>query len=297
MINILLPTDFSENSWNAIKFALQLFRKQSCKFYLLNTYTPAIYHTEYVLVNPAQFGMIDAVRERSLNQLKNIEKRIKKEFNYPYHSIESLAVFNTLMLEIKEVVDDKKIDYVVMGTKGATGAKEVLFGSNTVHAFKNVTCPILAIPENFDFEKPHEILFPTDYEIDYKDTHLKPILEIASSNTSRINILNVSFGYALTETQEKNKKKLEAYFKKVAHLFHSVSNQSVTEAITDFQLKVRINLLVMINNKHSFFENLFFKSTINDIGFHLSIPFLVIPSKIKKDKNHEKKNFMAYRLF
>ncbi|WP_299528057.1 universal stress protein, partial [uncultured Lutibacter sp.] len=36
MKNILLPTDFSENSWNAIKYALELYKKTACNFYLLH---------------------------------------------------------------------------------------------------------------------------------------------------------------------------------------------------------------------------------------------------------------------
>jgi len=279
MKNILLPTDFSENSWNAIKYALQLFKNETCKFYLLNTYTPVIYHVEYILVEPAQFGIYDAVKENALKDLGNYKARIKNEFNNPKHTIETIAAFNTLISEIKEIVEDKSIDYVVMGTKGATGAEEILFGSNTVHVFKNVKCPILAIPNNFSFETPHEVLFPTDYEISYKPNHLKPIIDIISLHNTRLNILHISYGNDLSEYQEENMKILEKYFKKVAHLFHDVSNQTVEEGITNFQLKARINLLVMINNKHSFFENLFFKSTINQLGFHLNIPFLVIPAK------------------
>lgn len=280
MKKILLPTDFSTNSWNAIEYALQLFKKEACEFYLLNTYTPTIYQVEYLLGNPAQYDIPDPIMETSLMQLKNMKDRIKKDFNNPKHRIETMSVFNTLIPEIKEVVEDKNIDYVVMGTKGATGAKEILFGSNTVHVFKSVKCPVLAIPDNFKFETPHEILFPTDFEIDYTNQHIKPLMDITSMYISRINILHVSYGYELTEEQKKNKKTLESLVSNKAHLFHSVANQSVQEAITDFQLKARINLLVMINNKHSFFENLFFKSTINQIGFHLNIPFLLIPAKI-----------------
>lgn len=282
MKKILLPTDFSPNSWNAIAYALQLFKDEVCKFYLLNTYTPTIYQVEYVLGNPAQYDIPDPIMETSLEKLKLMEDRIKTDFNNPKHSIETMAVFNTLIPEIKEVVETKNIDYVIMGTKGATGAKEILFGSNTVHVFKNIKCPVIAIPESFKFESPHDILFPTDYEIDYTKAHIQPLIDITSLYTARINILNVSFGYELTEQQEKNKHKLENYFKGIAHLFHRVGHESVQEAITDFQMKARINLLVMINNKHSFFENLFFKSTINQIGFHLNIPFLLIPAKHKK---------------
>ncbi|TGV04333.1 universal stress protein [Flavivirga rizhaonensis] len=282
MKKILLPTDFSNNSWNAISYALQLFKNETCKFYLLNAYTPVIYHVEYVLVSPAQYGLGDAVRENALKQLEDFKTRIEKEFSNPKHTLKTMAVFNTLVSEIKEVVDKKAIDYVVTGTKGATGVKEVLFGSNTVHIFKNVKCPVIAIPDDFSFEKPHEVLFPTDYEIDYKDHHLKPIIDIVSLYNTRVNILNVSYGYDLSESQKAHKSILETYFKNTTHLFHSVSNQNVPEAITNFQIKAKINLLIMINNKHSFFENLFFKSTINQIGFHLNVPFLVIPSTTYK---------------
>ena len=279
MKKILLPTDFSENSWNAISYALNLFKNETCTFYLLNAYTPVIYHVEYVLVNPAQYGLGDAVRENALKQLDIFKDRMTKTFKNPKHTIETIAAFNTLVSEVKELVTKKKIDYVIMGTKGATGATEVLFGSNTVHVFKNLDCPILAVPAGFSFETPHEILFPTDYEIDYKDHHLKPLIDITSLFNTRVNILNVSYGYDLSEDQEAHKNILQKSFEHVAHLFHSVSNKDVAEAITEFQLKSRVNLLVMINNKHSFFENLFFKSTVNQIGFHLNIPFLVIPVK------------------
>lgn len=279
MKKILLPTDFSDNSWNAIKYALQLHQDEECVFYLLNTYTPAIFQVDYILVQPAQFGMVDAMKESSLKKLNHLKTRIKKEFNNTKHTIEAITAFNTLILEIKDQIKQKSIDLIIMGTKGATGAKEVLFGSNTVHVLNQVKCPVLAIPDDFIYEKPHELLFPTDFEIEFKSKHLKPIIEIAQKHISRLHVLHVSYGYELSEFQEKNKQILEEELKKVSHLFHSVSNQNVEDAITNFQIKNKVNMLIMINNKHSFFENLFFKKRINHIGFHLNIPFLVIPSK------------------
>ncbi|MBQ0740388.1 universal stress protein, partial [Aquimarina celericrescens] len=51
----------------------------------------------------------------------------------------------------------------------------------------------------------------------------------------------------------------------------------VLEAVEDFQKQHKINLLVMIHNKHSFFENLLFTPVINKVAYHTNIPFLVIP--------------------
>jgi K+-sensing histidine kinase KdpD len=124
-------------------------------------------------------------------------------------------------------------------------------------------------------------LFPTDYEIDYTIKQVKPIIELAKKENSKVHILNVSYGKDLTEDQKKNMSRLGSLFKNIKSNFYSVKNQEITKAISDFQIENKIDLLVMINNKHSFFENLFFKSTINQIGFHLKIPFLVIPVKSK----------------
>ncbi len=287
MKNILLPTDFSDNSWNAIKYAVQLYKNEECTFHLFNAYTPIIYHVEYVLVNPAQFGLRDPIRDASQESLSKLQARIAKEFNNnSYHKFESIARFDTIISGIKELIDERSIDLIIMGTKGATGAMEILFGSNTVQVFREIKCPIMAIPSNFEYEAPNEILFPTDLEVNYTIDQLNVLQTIANSHNARVNAMHVSTGYELTEDKKLKKLKLESFFKNSSFIFHDVQNMEIADAITEFQMKHKINLLVMINNKHSFFENLFFKNTINQIGFHLNIPFLVIPSltSIKSEK-------------
>ncbi|WP_299336446.1 universal stress protein [uncultured Psychroserpens sp.] len=280
MKRILLPTDFSDNSWNAIKYALQLFKDETCNFTLLNTYTPIIYQLEAAQLYMAQHGLENAMKEVSKKGLEKIQERIDTEFKNPNHTFSRISAFNTLTDEINELHSGHVMDMIIMGTKGASGIQEVLFGSNTIHIIKKAKCPVLAIPSDFDFEAPHEILFPSDYQVAFQESHIKPILDITNRFYSRVNILHVSKGNELTEEQEQNKHRLLNYLKKTEHLFHIVTHKNIPEAIADFQLKSKINLLVMLNNKHSFFENLFFKSNIKHIGFHLNIPFLVIPSKL-----------------
>jgi nucleotide-binding universal stress UspA family protein len=119
MKQILLPTDFSENSWNAISYALQLFKEEECTFHLLNAYTPVIYNVEYVLGYPAQFGLGDAVRETAQENLKDIISIINDEYNNPNHRFEAYARFDTLISGIREFISEHDIDLIVMGTKGS----------------------------------------------------------------------------------------------------------------------------------------------------------------------------------
>ncbi|WP_341220224.1 universal stress protein [Polaribacter atrinae] len=65
MKNILLPTDFSDNSWNAIQYAVQLFKDEKCNFFIMNTYTPMIYDVEYMTPGVDGFNLIDVVKNTS----------------------------------------------------------------------------------------------------------------------------------------------------------------------------------------------------------------------------------------
>ena len=281
MKNILLPTDFSENSYNAIKYALQLFSEEECTFYLLNTYTPILYDNEYLVYSASQPTLTEIYKNNSLKGLNRILKRIKRNFPNEKHEFKRISSFNMLSDEIKEQVREKQIDLVVMGTKGATNADEILLGTHTVHAIKKVKCPLLAIPAHFDYRPPKEILFPSDYETDLPQL-LEILKGIATNNASVIHILHVYFGPSLTEEQEQRKKALGKMFKDNGHHFYSIADKSVPQAIYDFQEENDVDMLVMINNKHSFFENLLFRPVVNEIGFHVRVPFLVIPSGKKR---------------
>ncbi|SEL09678.1 Nucleotide-binding universal stress protein, UspA family [Aquimarina amphilecti] len=285
MKRILLPTDFSDNAYNAIRYAMQFFRNEKCTFYFLHTFTPVSYNVGYLIENPMPYGLEEIARMNSEKEIELIETKIKEEFNNSKHSFERISAFNMLVNEIKDTVERYDIDLIVMGTKGTTGAKEIFIGTHTMYTIKNVKCPVLAVPSGFDFEEPKEILFPTDYNLSSTNKYLPFIKNICDNHTSRLHLLNAYYGIPLDKDQEKIKDFVDNYFKNNAHIFHIADGMDVIEAIEDFQKMNIINMLVMVHNKHSFFENLLFKPVINQIAHHTNIPFLVIPSEKRIGSN------------
>jgi len=277
MKKIILPTDFSYNAYNAISYAMNLLKNEEVTFYLLNTYTPAIYQTEYLLHSPGQIGLGDIYQSESINQLEELKKQLEKEFKNPKHIIIPHSAFNILVDEVSAMVASEEADLVIMGTQGATGAKEIFLGTHTVHVIKKATCPVIAIPADFKYEIPKEILFPTDYEVEYSEGQLAGLLNLSKIHNSSIQVIHISSGYDLTEFQLQNKAKLEKILKEIPHLFHDLPNQEIITGINNFQLKNKMNMLAMIQNKHTFLESLFIEPVIKKLGFHVSIPFMVIP--------------------
>jgi len=278
MKKILLPTDFSENAYNAIVYAVKALKDEECTFYLLNTYTPVLYDSEYILYNSTQPDLGEVYKKNSLNGLRKVERKINRDYKNPKHHFEKISAFNLLIDEMKEQLKSKEIDLVIMGTQGATGAEEILIGTNTVHAINKLNSPLLTVPSDYEYSPPVNILFPTDFELHFTAPQLEPILNFAENHSSKINILHVYSGKDLDEKQEENKKNISKILGNKSHQFYTIENKSVPKAIEKFQDQNKVDLLFMVNNKRNFFENLFFRPIVNKIGFHVKVPFMVIPS-------------------
>ena len=279
MKRIILPTDFSDNSINAIKYALKLFKDQETTFYLMNTYTPAVYQTEYVLHSPGQIGLGDVYQSDSIEQLEELEKSLNKEFKNPKHRIMTHSAFNILVDEVLSMTENEGANLVIMGTQGASGAKEIFLGTHTVHVIKKSKCPVIAIPAEFEYEAPKSVLFPTDYEVDYSSDQMKEFLEILKSQESFVHVVHVATGYGLTDLQVENRNKLEQLLADIPHKFYELPGQEIIQGINNFQKEYDVQLLMMIQNKHTFIERIFIEPVIKKIGFHVDIPFMVLPHK------------------
>ena len=104
-------------------------------------------------------------------------------------------------------------------------------------------------------------------------------MRLAKKFNAKINLLYVAPSYELNEEQKTNKSILTDTLDGIAHEYHEVPDTEVISAITDFQSKQGTDFLVMVQNRHSFFERLFIEPVIKKIGFHVNVPFMVIPHR------------------
>lgn len=280
MKNILIPTDFSENAWNATCYAIALFQDEECVFHLLNTYTPAIASSRFMAASINGGLLENGAHQCSQNGLDKVLKRIKATFDLPHHSFKTISSFCMLIDEVREIVKECQIDLVVTGTKGASGLEEVFMGSNTVRIIKAVKhCPVLAVPRHFDFRTPDEIAFATDFNRFYTQSELEPMLEMAKTFKAVIRIVHVQYEIkALTELQQFNLNMLRKYLGECEHYVHTVSElNSVSKTLEVFTQELDIHLLAMLNYQHSYMEQITREPFVKKVAFHTQIPLLVIP--------------------
>jgi nucleotide-binding universal stress UspA family protein len=274
--SILIPTDFSDNAWNAIVYALKLYANETCSFYFLHAWSLSGSTTRTYITTE----FVDTLEEEALNRLNNLKDKAKSTIPNTKHTFATIFSSDSLTSAIENAVKALEIDTIVMGTKGATGAKEIVFGSNTVKLIKTKLCPILVVPNTFNFVEPKKIAFATDYKRFYGE-ELLPIKHLAKLFNSKIRIVHITENKNLTKTQDYNLAMLKAYLENYPHSFHWITGDvNKTKSITVFIEELHINILAMINYKHSFIENIIKESVVNKIGFHPTVPFFVIPCLI-----------------
>lgn len=272
--NILVPTDFSDNAWNAVVYALKFYEAYVCTFYLLNSINMA--KPKMTLNSGKLSEMLSNTAKEELLELKKIAEVSNANDN---HNFEIILSQDNLNQAIEFSIKKHNIDLVVMGTKGATGAKEVLYGSNTVGIINKMhICPVLIVPEAFDYNTPKEIAFPTDFNRIYNSIQTKTLQHMAIIQDSKIRVVHIEKEKQLSTFQEDNMENLKNALKEYEVSFHWMPQYSnLTKEINDFIEEFNVDILVMINYKHSFIQKLIHEPVITKMGHHLKIPFLVVP--------------------
>ncbi|TYP74257.1 universal stress protein [Aquimarina intermedia] len=277
---ILIPTDFSDNAWNTIVYAMQLYKGSSCQFDIVHVYDVHPSQLATTLSSQRIGFFQDLIKKESEAGLNSILDDISNSYPDSTHVFNVHSRKGDFVDVIKDMVNTQTYELICIGTKGATGARALFLGSNTHSLIKNVDrCPILVIPDEVNFSPIRSIVFATDFERIYYKAEIKPIKKIAKQFGAKVCMLHIYDAPSLSHVQNYNSGALDNYFKNLEYEFYVVPNFSgVTKGITSFIDEEDVEMLAMINYKHSFLEELIREAVIRKITFNTKIPFLVIPS-------------------
>lgn len=275
MKNILVPTDFSNNAYNALFHATRLMQGEACTFHILN-----VYNSFTPLEKPISSSDIGKhLEEESLEGLKHVCHRIRLDENDPLHHFKSISKRGNLVDIVSKMVDKEEVDLIVMGNSGRSEIEAIFMGSNALDLSTKIKkCPVLTIPKEIDFKSIKEIAFVTDHKNYYDAGLLQPLLFIAKKFKSKIRITHINEAETLTDTQHINQGVLLEYLSDFKYSLNWMPLfKSKATAINSFLEEMQIDMLVMVNYEHSFLERMTREPVIKRVGFDNNIPFLVIP--------------------
>lgn len=276
MKNILVPTDFSGNATHAIRFALELSRKQKSKITLFHSFVLPVYATDIPVFPQAD----EELRKVSEEALSNLVSKLKAE--NPGVDIDSFVSQGYAEDEIVDAAKSSGADMIVMGTQGASGLREALVGTITASVMDHAECPVMAVPEGASFTSFDKIVYATSYaEGDFQ--HVEEIIDFARLFDAEVILLHISSGTVDTsyefESIERFKERIveDSQYERIS--FKLLENKSVYEGLNQFLEEVKADLVAMTLHKRSFVQKLFNRSITKRMAYHTHIPLIAFKTE------------------
>jgi len=273
---VLLPTDYSKNALNAIRYAQKLFKDIPCDFYLLNAYDVSGGSQRTMVPEPGEH-FYETAKRQSEEQMERLLVALNVMPENAKHRFHTYCVFNDLVEAVKNMIAKKDIDIIVMGTKGVTSSKSRIFGTKTVQVMEQIrNCPVVVVPEHHVFEPPKEIVFPADYKTDYKKKELNHLTEIAKLHDAKINVLHIDKNKdgKLNQKELTNKQLLQDILDGTDYEMHFLSSVKISKGIKLFVESRNCNMIAFFNRKHLFFGSILFNPLVKEIGYDPQVPIL-----------------------
>jgi nucleotide-binding universal stress UspA family protein len=277
MKNILLLTDFSENSINAMHYALQLHADNECNFYVLNVQSSTSYMSDDLILAGNQ-SLYDSIVKKTKHKLAKLIVELKSEFKNEKFNFQLLVDYDALPEAINQIKETKNIDLVVMGTNGVTGAKEVVFGSNTINVIRKVDCTTLVIPKGYKYRTPKEILLPLDVLDSLSGKAFSDVIKFTKRFSKKLHLLRIKPNNESSKEEKKDKKYITALLTDIPYEYHVITNIPMTYTVDCYVQSHDIDLTILIVQNESIFERFFIGSPTTQISNSVRVPLLILHS-------------------
>ncbi|WGD34262.1 universal stress protein [Olleya sp. YS] len=275
MKNILLLTDFSDSSKNAIHYVLQLLEAQTLNCHLVYVHKASTF-TSADLMTTGNDNLYASIVKSPKEDLEDLMATLQNIYKNSSHTFSIHIDYDVFTDAINQLVELQTIDLIVMGTNGVTGADEVVFGSNTLNVIRKVDCPTLIIPKDFEFKKPKEVLIPLDEKDELNSNRLQTILELIDKKDSKYHILRITESAENDSFAINDTKTLKQLFDTSHYDYHNISNVPMHHVVDTYVQTHTIDFEVFIIQKTSFFERLFSGSPITKHSKIATIPLFIL---------------------
>jgi len=276
-MRILFPTDFSNAAGNAYVYALKLAERLQAGVTVMHVYEVLQVHSW--VENSMNLGEVnDKITLGEFEHFKEeieLLKRIADENNLSsidvnYSLKESDYVVEAILDEAKEV----KADIIVIGTKGASGLKEIFFGSVASKVMEGAECPVFVVPDSSVYRGIERI----GLTLEYKPGELQ-LIEMALGITRRmgghLHCLHVDV-YDPDNLKSKLIEYKEAFQHEADISFHVHADSDVEKGILEFMKYNQIDVVVMRVHHKSLIQELFSYSIARRVAYHSDIPLIAL---------------------
>lgn len=274
MKNVLLPTDFSKNSYQAMDYAMKYFKGAEVNFVVLNIQKSSEYIMDDLMSASPGTSIHEAISGDNREKLDKLVAQYRATYAREDFHFVAIFDFDVFIDAIAQTVESKNIDLIVMGTNGASGAREAVFGSNTLQVIRKINCPVLAVPEDYQFQSLTKVMLTVINEEYPSFDAVKPLLRLLNVHELTLHVLHIT---DKTLTDERlAEAEVTKLFPDATIRNHYIEDIPVPMAISSFTQLIKVDMHCILIEQKSFIERFFHGSDTSRISYGSEVPLLVI---------------------
>jgi nucleotide-binding universal stress UspA family protein len=270
MVNILVPTDFSQLSKFALKYAIRIANKLDGNVTVIHviTVTRAIRISMRETMRSPDHSLPESAEANLEKLIKTLSEQYNTSHPIKYQVVRGTYLPSTLLREARRL----RSGLIVMGTSGASGLTKTMLGSNTNSVIEVSHVPVLAVPENADFKGFRNVVYASDLK--NLEQELEMLIRYIERFGSTIHLIHiVPPGHHIDEMEAQIEKVLAKFAYRNMVTLVLVDND-IASAIDQYVEVSRADVLAMFTHELSFYEKVFDKGMTRRMAFQSKIPLL-----------------------
>ena len=149
---ILYPTDFSESSLEAMKYAVSFARDYKARLILMHVVNEQIFSEG---LNLPRLAAPEALEQELVAEAGRQMRTVIPADVRAGVDVEHVILRGMPFLEIIRYAKANEIDLIVIGTHGRSGMEHIIFGSTAEKVVRKAPCPVLSVrPARREFVMP-----------------------------------------------------------------------------------------------------------------------------------------------
>jgi nucleotide-binding universal stress UspA family protein len=272
MKTVIVPTDFSEISNNALQYAIDLAKDNGSSLLIFHAYQVPVSMTDVPIV----LVSVEQLQKNADDKIEELKRSVQLSSGGTL-KIYAEAKLGDTVDELEDLCNRIKPFAVVMGTKGATGLERVLFGSTTLTVIKHLSWPVIIVPPGRKYSPIKKIGFACDFTAVVETTPTELIRAFVKDCKAELYVLNVDYKnkHFRPETPEQSVL-LHTLIEDLNPHYDFVDDEDIDSGINKFAEKNDLDILITIPKKHSILEGLFRKSHTKELLFHSHTPIMCV---------------------
>ncbi len=252
--NVLICTDFSEESNNALIYGVYLCEKINADATILHVQTT---HTT------------ESIEENFEKIKHDILFLARKNYEFIHRSGE-------IAKTVQDVIREKSIDLTVVGMKGISSHKEMLSGSITASLIERPCSALLSIPAKARNLGVDHIGVATDGTEPTSDA-MEVLNDLGHKMNSKISVFHIQKKSVPEIIEADMQSKFEGLFGDMYNGFEDVNGENIVSSLSGYASDHNIDLLTVLHHCGGEVRNPMRRSVSKQLAFRTRMPLLILP--------------------